>query len=89
MGRYLCRSYYARMKFGQRGCNKAVCRFYHPNPITESDDKDFRREPGRCYCGASLRTMVNNKPYRDENDNGSTFYVLCSRTGKGIRRCKH
>lgn len=64
------------------------CRFYHPPHLTKTIKKKARREPGLCYCGAPQKKLVNKRQYRPgEDDAMPIFYVVCSRTGKSMRRC--
>lgn len=80
----ICRNFINRGK-----CKKGNrCRFYHPEIITESIKKKAKREPGCCYCGARQRTFVNNRLYRqDEGNTFTTFFVVCGRTGKSMKKC--
>jgi hypothetical protein len=61
------------------------CRFHHPQLITETIKKRAIREPGRCYCGAKQKTLVNNRKSRNTDD--LTFFVVCSRTMKSMKKC--
>lgn len=76
--------------FVNNKCRKGdKCRFYHPSPITPTIQKKTRRELGKCYCGAKLRTVVDNRYYSniDEESRKPIFYNICSRTRRSIRRC--
>lgn len=88
--RSLCRPYvYSRMQNQALRCNKGdQCRFYHPSEIDSNVQQEYNREIGRCYCGASLRTLRNNRPLSPDDDEAKPFFVVCSRTWKGISRCK-
>lgn len=70
-------------------CRKGQrCRFYHPEVIDASVIEDYDRELGRCYCGASLRTLINQRSLQDDEVELKPFFVVCSRTGKSIVKCK-
>lgn len=64
------------------------CRFYHPDVIDESVIEDYNREPGRCYCGSSLRTLINQRAMREDETEPMPFFAVCGKTGKSISRCK-
>lgn len=79
--RPLCRYFY------RKGCRKGdKCRFYHPPSITPTIRKEYDRERGRCYCGCQLKSIINNRYIRnDEND--PLFFVVCSKTKKSMKKC--
>lgn len=80
MTKTLCRRFYR----GQ--CKKGnQCNFFHPKKITKNVTKEYNRESGHCYCGAVQKTIPNNHRKDDEDP---YFYVICSRTGRSMRRCK-
>jgi hypothetical protein len=67
------------------------CRLFHPpqNMIgTSYVQKEFKRESGQCYCGSYLRTVLNRNPMRRTDEDSPTFYMVCSRTGKSMKKCK-
>ena len=64
------------------------CRFYHPEIIDASVIEDYNREPGRCYCGSSLRTLINHRLMTENEIEVKPFFVVCGKTGKAITRCK-
>jgi len=88
--RSLCRPYvYSRMYNRPLRCNKGDrCRFYHPMEIDSHVKQEYNRQIGRCYCGAGLKTLRNNRPLSLEDDEAKPFFVVCSRTLKGIAKCK-
>ena len=89
--RPLCRFFY------DKKCRKGDrCRFYHPLAITPAITKERKREPGLCYCGSRLRTVINRAPirhrvgYRGDNDDDGfpLFIVVCGKTGRSMKRCR-
>lgn len=83
--RPICRAYVNQSK-----CNRNNhCNFYHPRVITQMIKKKARREPGFCYCGSLQRTIIANRVFRrsDEDDAPPTFFIICSRTGKSMKKC--
>jgi len=60
------------------------CMFYHPKVITRNIKQNARREPGYCYCGSILRTIIRGR--RDEK---LQYFVICSATSRSIKRCKN
>jgi len=76
--------------FFKKKCSRGdKCRFYHPPRITRTIKKRARRPIGKCYCGSELRTIMNNTPirYGPEDEERPTFYRVCARTRKSIKRC--
>ena len=65
------------------------CGFYHPKTITPVIKKKARRELGHCYCGSPQRTVISGRNARVDEDGIShpTFFIVCSRTGKSMRKC--
>ena len=78
-----------RQFVNQGKCRKQKrCRFYHPAVITSSIQKKAKREPGHCFCGAYQRRLLNTRNYRvDEDGTSPTFFVVCGRTGRSMKRC--
>jgi hypothetical protein len=71
--------------------NGSKCRFFHPNKRqinTIPVQKEIKREPGYCYCGSHLRTTLNKRPLDMRSDRSPTFFIVCSKTGKSIRKCQ-
>lgn len=70
-------------------CNrKKRCRFYHPSNITPNIKKQARRDIGHCYCGATQKCVINKRSYSlSENIDTPLFFVVCSRTGRSMKRC--
>ena len=62
------------------------CRFRHPVPVGIEAKRRATRPIGRCFCGAPQACFVR-KIYRDESDDRPTFYIVCGRTKKSMRRC--
>lgn len=73
-------------------CNKGTkCRLFHPpKSLLESLNvqKEFKREPGMCYCGSYMRTVLNRNPIRRSDDDRPTFFMVCAKTGKSMYKCK-
>lgn len=63
------------------------CRFYHPPTITRTIRKKTAREIGKCFCGAGQTKLMNKKRWRDEDDDGPLFFVVCARTKRSMKRC--
>lgn len=64
------------------------CRFYHPQKTTRTIEKRTKRRIGYCYCGSSLKTIMNYTPIRDEEDQQrALFFKVCSKTGRSMKRC--
>lgn len=84
--RPICRQY-----VNQGHCRRNNrCNFYHPKVMTRLIEKKAKREPGHCYCGSFQKTIIGNTTYRLEdgiNASKPTFFVVCSRTGKSMRKC--
>lgn len=84
--RPVCRAY-----VNQGRCHKKKhCNFYHPRVVTQIIEKRARREPGRCYCGSRQKTIICNQTYRHQDGvmgPEPMFFVVCSRTGKSIKKC--
>lgn len=82
--RPVCRQY-----INQGDCRQGIkCRFYHPIFVTPTIIKKAAREPGHCYCGAPQKKLLNKRSYNvDEDKETPTFFVVCGRTGKSMRRC--
>lgn len=57
------------------------CKFYHPQIITKIIKRKAQRELGYCFCGAPQKCIM----YKNTLD--ITFYMVCSRTGKSMKRC--
>lgn len=84
--RPLCRFFY------DKKCRKGDrCRFYHPSVITPAITKERKRDPGLCYCGFYLKTVINRTPIRPNGDSDDRekplFLVVCGKTGKSMKRC--
>ena len=91
----ICRAYVASLiSGGISKCTKGKrCRFNHPEALTEMVIQDYEREPGYCYCGASLQTLQNKRvlpiiPSDDEVIDLIPYFVVCCRTGKRITLCR-
>jgi hypothetical protein len=85
--RPLCRFFY------DKKCRKGDrCRFYHPLAITPAITKERKREPGTCYCGSYLRTVINKTPIRTRSSSDDSelplFIVVCGKTGRSMKRCR-
>jgi hypothetical protein len=79
----ICKYYVSnKCKFGKR------CKLYHPPKTqinTPSFQKEIRREPGHCYCGSYLRSVISR--YKRNNSDDRQFFVVCSNTGRSMSRC--
>lgn len=85
MPRSLCRRYYGYLLEGvHKKCPKR-CRFAHPEAVSVQSTQEYNRKLGFCYCGASLTTIVKHSIDRDADP---TFFMVCGRTRKAIKRCK-
>ena len=78
----ICREFVNQGKC--RSGNK--CRFYHPAIIDVATKKRANKNPGYCYCGAVQTCRVNRRSYKSPDDY-PTFFVVCARTNKSIKRC--
>ena len=85
----LCRQYYSRKLAGLSNRCPKQCQFYHPSSIKSGYTKEYNRELGTCYCGSELITIVrHDSQNQNQNTNGPVFFRVCSRTRKGMLRCK-
>jgi hypothetical protein len=80
--RGVCRQYILQ---GKCEYPPGKCGFRHPQPITKRDMLEAKREIGRCYCGASQRTIISSRVRTLEEPR--PFFVVCSKTGKSMTRC--
>lgn len=86
MKKYLCRRYYSNKLNGiNKNCRD--CRFHHPSEVSQKYTQEYNRELGFCYCGSVLKTIINRRSRRNNDDN-SFFIIVCSRTHKGMKRCR-
>ena len=77
--RPVCRAY-----VNQGICHRRwSCNFYHPRVITRIIKQAASREPGYCYCGAKLKTII-----RGRQNEKLTYFVVCSVTSRSMRKCK-
>ena len=80
--RPLCRQY---VNHGE--CRKRKrCDFYHPEIITPVITKQTKRKLKHCYCGAPQRCIVRTNR-SDPTKGDVNFFVVCSRTGRSMKRC--
>lgn len=82
----LCRKYYGYRLKGRSNfrCN-IRCRLSHPETVSSSDTQEYNRELGKCYCGSPLKTLLIDK---STDRDRPLFIVICSRTWKGISKCR-
>jgi hypothetical protein len=88
----LCRDYYTRKLKNKdiMECSAGnKCQLEHPKEITPAISKEYERKTGFCYCGASLKTLMNRRFCQRNTDHStpSLFFVVCGRTRKSIQRC--
>lgn len=79
-----------RQFVNQGQCRKRKrCCFYHPPEITDTVIRNATRELGYCYCGAIQKRIINNRSRRTNRDGETSpmFFVICSRTGRSMKRC--
>lgn len=84
VGKILCRQYYSRKLVGLSNRCPKQCKFYHPSNVKDAHTKEYKRELGTCYCGSELKTVVRH----DTQNDTPIFFQVCSRTRKGMSRCK-
>ncbi len=68
-----------------------TCRLYHPNAIqinTLYVQKEIKRKPGQCYCGAYLRTILNRSPLLTISEDKPKFFMICTKTGRSMYKCR-
>lgn len=67
--------------------NKLKCKFEHPDIITPEMRQKCLRDINRCYCGCSLKTIMNRYNHSNIEDE-NIFFSVCSRTNKSIENCR-
>jgi hypothetical protein len=92
----LCRNFYSKLLKGEnpKSCSLGKnCKFTHPKKVSPRYTNEFNRQLGFCYCGSSIKSILNKKYHYLSDPESSElnlplFYMVCSRTRKSIKRCK-
>lgn len=75
----LCRDYYTRKLKNKdiMECSAGnKCQLEHPKEITPAISKEYERKTGFCYCGASLKTLMNRRFCQRNTDHSTPSLFL-------------